>query len=94
MKTSKFSDAQKVFILKQGDDSVPDAEICRKAGISQPTCFNWRKQYAGFMPDEIRPQGQGVSWRLSFVFFFEQAKKGTRVLGEQSDETPAHKKIV
>ncbi len=35
MKASKFSDAQKAFILKQGDDGVPVAEICRKAGISQ-----------------------------------------------------------
>ena len=47
MKASKFSDAQKAFILKQGDDGVPVAEICRKAGISQATYFNWRKKYAG-----------------------------------------------
>ena len=41
MKASKFSDAQKAFILKQGDEGVPVAEICRKAGISQATYFNW-----------------------------------------------------
>lgn len=35
MKALKFSDAQKAFILKQGNDGVPVAEICRKAGISQ-----------------------------------------------------------
>ncbi len=35
MKASKFSDAQKAFILEQGADGVPVAEICRKAGISQ-----------------------------------------------------------
>ena len=40
MRSSKFSDAQKAFILKQGDDGVPVAEICRKAGISQATYFN------------------------------------------------------
>lgn len=32
MKASKFSEARKAFILKQGDDGVPVAEICRKAG--------------------------------------------------------------
>lgn len=37
MKASNFSDAQKAFVLKQGDDGVPVAEICRKAGISQAT---------------------------------------------------------
>ena len=54
MKASQFSDAQKAFILKQGDDGVPVAEICRKAGISQATYFNWRKKYAGLLPDEMR----------------------------------------
>ncbi len=37
MKASKFSEAQEAFILKQGADGVPVAEICRKAGISQAT---------------------------------------------------------
>ena len=41
MKASRFSDAQKAFILKQGADGVPVADICRKAGISQATYFNW-----------------------------------------------------
>jgi hypothetical protein len=36
MKASKFfSDAQKAFILKQGDDGVPVAEICRRACLHQ-----------------------------------------------------------
>ena len=51
MKASNFSDAQKAFILKQGDDGVPVAETYRKAGISQATYFNWRKKYAGLLPD-------------------------------------------
>ncbi|MBB4483476.1 putative transposase [Rhizobium etli] len=33
MKASQFLDAQKAFILKQGDEGVSVAEICRKAGI-------------------------------------------------------------
>jgi putative transposase len=54
MKASKFSDAQKAFILNQGDDGVPVAENCRKAGISQATYFNWKKKYGGLLPDEMR----------------------------------------
>ncbi len=42
MKASKFSDAQKAFILKQGADGSLVADICRKAGISQATYFNWK----------------------------------------------------
>ena len=34
MKASKFSDTQKVFIIKQGEDGTAVAEICRKARIS------------------------------------------------------------
>ncbi len=54
MKASQFSDAQKAFILKQGADGVPVAEICRKAGISQATYFNWKKKYDGLLPTEMR----------------------------------------
>ena len=54
MKASRFSDAQKAFILKQGADGVPMADICRRAGISQATYFNWKKKYAGMMPSEMK----------------------------------------
>ena len=54
MKASKFSDAQKAFILKQGAEGMPVAEICRKAGISQATYFNWKKTYDGMTPPEMR----------------------------------------
>lgn len=54
MKASKFSDAQKAYILKQGVEGTLVAEICRKAGISQATYFNWKKKYAGLLPDEMR----------------------------------------
>ena len=53
-KASRSSDAQKAFILKQGADGVPVADICRKAGISQATYFNWKKKYDGLLPTEMR----------------------------------------
>ena len=34
MKASNFSDAEKAFILTQGDESAPAAELCRKARIA------------------------------------------------------------
>lgn len=54
MRASRFSDAQKAFILKQADEGLPVAEICRKAGISQSTFFNWKKRYGGLLPTEMR----------------------------------------
>lgn len=40
MKASKFTEAQKAYILKQGEQGEPVAEICRKSGISRTTHFN------------------------------------------------------
>ena len=54
MKASKFSDAQKAFILKQGAEGAPVAMICRRAGISQATYFNWKKKYDGLLPTEMK----------------------------------------
>jgi putative transposase len=53
MKASRFSEAQKAFLLKQGADGMPVADICRKVGISQATYFNWKK-YDGLLPTEMR----------------------------------------
>ena len=54
MKASKFSEAQKAFILKQGSDGMPVADICRKAGTSPANYFNWKKRYEGMQPPEMR----------------------------------------
>ena len=54
MKALKFTDAQKAFVIKQGEEGTPVAEICRKAGISQATYFNWKKKYDGLLPTEMK----------------------------------------
>ena len=59
MKASKFSDGPKAFILKQGADGIPVADICRKAGTSQATYFNLKKKYNGLLPTEM--------WRLKLL---------------------------
>ena len=54
MKASKFSDAQKAFVLRQAESGVPVAEVCRKLGVSLATFFNWKKKYGGRLPNEMR----------------------------------------
>ena len=54
MKASRFSEAQKSFVLRQAEEGVPIGEVCRKAGISQATFYAWKKKYAGLLPDEMR----------------------------------------
>ncbi len=54
MKKSKFTEAQIAFVLKQADEGTAVAEVCRKAGISEATFYNWRKRYGGMMPSEVK----------------------------------------
>jgi len=54
MKRSKFTEAQIAFVLKQAEEGTPVGEVCRKAGISEATFYNWRKKYGGLMPSEMK----------------------------------------
>ena len=54
MKRSKFTEAQIAFILGQAEEGTAIGEVCRKAGISEATFYNWRTKYAGLMPSEMK----------------------------------------
>ena len=51
---SKFSEAQIAFVLRQAEEGTAIGEVCRKAGISEATFYNWRKKYAGLLPSEMK----------------------------------------
>ncbi len=53
MKASKFTDAQKAFIIRQGDDGTPVADICRKPASARRRTSLGRKN-AGLMPSEMK----------------------------------------
>ena len=54
MKASRFTDVQKAFIIKQGENGRPFAEICREGEISQAIYFNRRKKYACMLPSDMK----------------------------------------
>ena len=43
MKASRFTEAQKAFVQKQGEAGTPVAEVWRKAGSRQAAYFNWKQ---------------------------------------------------
>ena len=47
MKTSRFSDAQIIAILKQAESGSPVPELCRELGISSATFYKWRAKFGG-----------------------------------------------
>jgi len=54
MKTSKFTEAQIIYALRQAEGVTKVAEVCRKMGISEATFYNWRKKYGGLGTSELR----------------------------------------
>ena len=54
MKKTKFSEGQIAFILRQAEEGTAISEVCRKAGISEATFYNWRKKYGGLLPSEMK----------------------------------------
>ena len=47
MKQKRYTDEQIAFALRQAESGTAVAEICRKLGISEPTFYRWKKQFAG-----------------------------------------------
>ncbi|KRP10218.1 MAG: transposase [Sphingobacteriales bacterium BACL12 MAG-120813-bin55] len=54
MKKSNFTESQIVGILKQHDQGLKVAEICRQNGVSSATFFNWKKKYGGMQASDVK----------------------------------------
>ena len=54
VKTSKFTEQQIAFALKQAELGTKVDEVCRKLAISEATFYNWKKKYGGMGPSELR----------------------------------------
>jgi putative transposase len=52
MRVSRFSVDQIMDILRQHDDGVLAAELCRRHGISEPTFYRWKQKYSGLNVSE------------------------------------------
>jgi putative transposase len=54
MKKSKFTESQIIGILREQEQGLKVADICRKHGISDATFYNWKSKYAGMTVDELK----------------------------------------
>ena len=54
MKKSRFTEAQIVAILKEGEAGRPVAELLRKHAISSATYYAWKSKYGGRNASELK----------------------------------------
>ena len=47
MKTSRYTEAQIIAILRQAENGVPVSDLCREHGMSRATFYKWRSKYGG-----------------------------------------------
>ena len=47
MKTSRYTEAQIIAILRQGEGGVPMADLCREHGMSYASFYEWRAKHGG-----------------------------------------------
>jgi len=54
MRSSKFTEEQIAFALKQAETGTPVKEVIRKLGITEQTFYRWKKKYSGMLPSDLR----------------------------------------
>jgi putative transposase len=54
MRTSRFTEEQITFALRQAEGGTPVAEVCRKLGITETTFYRWKKRYGNLGVPELR----------------------------------------
>ena len=54
MKGSRFTETQIISILKEADAGMKVKDLCRKHGISDATCYNWKSKYGGMEASDLK----------------------------------------
>lgn len=54
MKKKRFTEAQIVAILKEGEAGVPVPDLSRKHGFGQSTFYQWKSKYGGMSVSELK----------------------------------------
>jgi putative transposase len=54
MRTSRFTEEQIAYALRQAEQGTPVAQLCRKMDVSEQSFYGWKKMYAGMGVAELR----------------------------------------
>jgi len=54
MRTSRFSETEIIYAVKQLEMGISIKEIARKYGVCGNTVYRWRRKYDGLSPSELK----------------------------------------
>ena len=54
MPRERFTHERIAFAPRRAENGATVEEVCRKMGVSEPTFYRWKKQFAGMGVPEIR----------------------------------------
>jgi len=54
MRTTRFSETEIVYAVKQVEMGISIKEIARKYGVCENTVYRWHRKYDGLSPSELK----------------------------------------
>jgi len=54
MRTTRFSETEIIYAVKQIEMGISVKEIARKYGVCENTVYRWRRKYDGLSPSELQ----------------------------------------
>ena len=54
MRKARFTEEQITYTLKQAESGKPVGEVCRQLGVSEQSCYRWKRKYQGIGIAELR----------------------------------------
>lgn len=54
MKRKRYTEEQRISILKEAESGVPPADLCRKHGMAGATFYAWKRKYGGMEVSEAK----------------------------------------